>query len=150
MAATKSATMDASSLFDQAVETYEAALKTGVKIQEETTRWWSQMMTDLGSPQNWQQRAQQVLNDAIPTAQKSFDESVKVMNQNAATCLDLLQKAMETGQSESMADAQNKTRQLWESSLNALRTNTQAMISANGRIMESWAALARQNGAAAQ
>lgn len=108
------------------------------------------MLSEIGTPEQWQQRATAVINEAIPTAQKTVEEAVSTMNRNAKTSLEALQKAIATGQNESITDVQERTRELWESSLTAVRENTQAMFAANRRIVESWIELAEKgNGGAA-
>ena len=142
--ATKTTAAGASTkIFEEAFETFEAALKNGVKVQEETTQWWLDRIGEVGSPQEWQKRFQTLLKDAVPTSRKNIDEAISLMNQNSKTSLELFQKACEAGQSESPSGAQDKTRQLWEASLAALRTNTQALAQANGRMLEACVSLAK-------
>jgi len=135
---------DASELFGQASRAFEAALKQGIKIQEESAKWMTDMMSDFGSPKKWQERTQAVMEEAVAAAQKNVDEAIRLMNQNAQTSIDLMQKAMEARQSESAADAQTTMREWWESLMGAMRTNTQAVLQANNRLVESWAGIARK------
>lgn len=131
-------------LFDQAVETFNGALKTGLKVQEEATKWWLDAVGDAGSVQKVQQKVQEMVVDAIPAAQQNAEEYLKTLDRSCRSSLDLLKKAYEPGQCESVADCQAKTRELWEASLGALRTHAQAMVQLNGRIMESCNGLVRK------
>lgn len=131
-------------LFQQAVETFEAAVQTGVKVQEEATRWWTDALSEAGSLQEWQKKAQTIVSEAIPTAQKNAEEYMKLIDQNYHNSLDLLKRAFETGQSDSLAQAQAKTQELWEATLTTLRTNAQAIVQANARALESWTSFARR------
>ena len=97
-----------------------------------------EMLNDMGSPNDWQKKVQDSMREAIPTAQKNVEEALQVMNQNTRTSLELLQKAVDTSKSESLTDAQAKATEIWTDMLTALRTNTQAMLQANSRMMESW------------
>jgi len=141
-AATKpDAASQTNELFDQAIETFEVAVKTGAKVQEETAQWFVDLMGGLSSPQEWQKKAEAVAKQVIPATQKNLDEALKAMNENARESLDLLKKAFEAGQSESVSEAQAKMYQVWESALASTRANTQAVVQANARVIESYAEL---------
>jgi hypothetical protein len=126
----------------QTIENFENALKTGVKMQEDYARWFTETLGDLGSPQDWQGKVQAVLNEAIQMAQRNVDEGVRMMNQNTKTVMEMVQRALDVRQVSSTADAQAKTREIWETALGALRTNTEAVVQANSRMLESWSGLA--------
>lgn len=135
-------------LFRQAVETFETALKTGVSMQEETARRFTEMLRDFGSPMEWQRKGQSVVNETIVMTQKNVEESMRAINQNAKTAMNLMQKSFEARpMASSGADksepAMPKADDLWEAALGALRTNTQVVLQANTRMMESWAQLAQ-------
>jgi ElaB/YqjD/DUF883 family membrane-anchored ribosome-binding protein len=136
-------------LFRQAVETFETALKTGVSMQEETARRFTEMLRDFGSPMEWQHKGQSVINETIVMTQKNVEESMRAMNQNAKAAMSLMQKTFEAhplgngGTADKSQPAAAKPDDLWEAALGALRTNTQVALQANTRMMESWAQLAK-------
>jgi hypothetical protein len=143
MSATKTAP-DASELFGQSMRMFETAMRTGAKVQEESARWFSGMVSNMASPQGWQKRTEEVINETISITQKNVEEALRVMNQNARTGIELLQKAFEARQADSPTDAQTKSRELWETALGALRANTEAVLQANSRWAESWAEVTRR------
>jgi hypothetical protein len=145
MSTTKTAP-DASELFGQSMRMFESAMRTGAKMQEESARWFSSMVTNFGSPQGWQKRTEEMMAETLNVTQKNVEEALKVMNQNAKTGLELLQKAFEARQADDSTDAQSKSRELWETALGALRSNTEAMLQANARLAETWAEVARKVG----
>lgn len=132
-------------LFEQAMDTYNSAFKTGVKMQEDTAKWWSDLLGEASPMQDWQKRAQAMMTDAVPLAQKTAEEALRVIEQNSRTSLDLLRKVFETAQSDSVADAREKIQSLWEASLGTLRSNAQALVQANARAIESWSEFMRKN-----
>jgi len=134
----------ANELYNQAIETLEAAIRTGVKMQEEYTRWFTEMLGDMGSPQEWQSRSQTFLNDTVQMAQRNVDEAARIMNQNFKTAMELMQRGFEARQVNSTADGQAKTREIWETALGALRSNTEAVVQANSRMLETWTELAKR------
>ena len=56
--ATKKATAATSEpmdeLFQEAMRSYEKALKSGIQVQEESVNLWKDLLTKLGSPEEFQ------------------------------------------------------------------------------------------------
>ncbi len=144
--ATITPTIDAGQLFEQALRSYETALKSGIGIQQEQVKRFTDMLGQFSSPHEWLEKTQAVINDAIPNTRKNVDEITRVVQQNSTTCLELLEKACAASRCTSMSDAQAKTRELWEASLGALRANAQAAVQANSRLLESLADLVKTDG----
>lgn len=132
-------------LLDQTMEQWGNAMKVGVKMQEEAARWLADAFGQFGSAQEWQKRTRAVLADAIPTAQKSADEYLRLFDQGYRTGMDLVKKAVSTSRSDTAAEAQEKAQELLEQYMATLRTNAQAMAEANLHAMESWADFVRKN-----
>jgi hypothetical protein len=132
-------------MLDQAIETFDTALKTGVKMQEEATKWWTEMLGETSSIQDIQDRMRTMMMDALPSTQRNIDQYMRVIDKTYHSSMDLLKKAFETAQCESIVDAQMKTQELWEATLTALRTNAQALVQINAQAMESWAQFAHKD-----
>ena len=135
--------MKMNGLFGQTMEAFEAAMKTGAKIQEESMNRFTEMLGELGSPQNWQKRTQDAVEEGVNLARKNFDEWLHLMNENVKMSLEMLQKAAEARPNDSPADAETRRNELWEAALRALRVNTQAVLQANSRMMEALSDLAK-------
>lgn len=131
-------------LFEQAMKNYEEALKTGLKLQEESSKSWTSLFNQTTSPQDWQKKVKAMSDDVIPQTQKSIDECLKLVEQNSRASVELLKKAVAAAQSTSVQDAQTKFLGLWETSLNVLRDTAQAVTQSNTRAIESWMAFARK------
>ena len=136
-------TNQASELFGQAAKSFESAIQTGLKLQEESIKFLAEMLNDLGSPQKWQKKTQAVMNEVITTSQKNMDEAVQVMNENAKTSMELLQKTFETRPAD-VKEAQSRTMEVWETTLSVLRRNTEAAARANTRLVEGWTEMAKK------
>ena len=130
-------------LFNQAVDTWGGAMKASIKFQDDVAKWWTQRWGRSGSLQDIQCRASTMIAEAIPTAQKSAEEALRLVDQNYRTGSDLLRKAMETGKVESFTQVQAKTQEV--SGVNQRTGNAQAVAQANMRAMESWADFVRKN-----
>jgi hypothetical protein len=133
-----------SELFEQAMKSYEQALKTGVKLQEEAGKCFANLFNQTPVPQEWQKRVNAAIEETFPVARKNLEENLKFVEQNSRVSLDLFKQAVEATQSVSFADAQAKLQKLWQSLLNALQNNVQAMAQANSKFMESCTAFARK------
>jgi translation initiation factor 2 alpha subunit (eIF-2alpha) len=141
---TEQKTKPVTDLFEQALKSYEQALKTGVKMQEESAKMFSDLVTHATSPQDWQKQMKSVADDFIPQTQKTVDEGLKLIEQTSKCGVDLLKKALAVGQPTSAPDAQAKMLGLWEASLTAMRDTTVAVTQAHNKAIESWFAYARK------
>jgi hypothetical protein len=133
-------------MFDEAMTTFNDAVKAGVKVQEEIGKWWSDALDQAGPADQWQKKSKAILSEAIPAAQKNAEEWLKLVEQNYKRSLALLKKAWSADADANTMRA--KTQELWESSLEMVRDNTQAITQANMKMMEVWAGVLK-NGVAA-
>jgi len=131
-----------SDLFKQAVESFDATLRTGVRFQEEVAKWWQDSLAKTPIGKELQKKAAVVLEEAIPVARQNCQEYHKVIEQNSRNCIELLNKAFEAGPPTSVSEAQEKAKELWQASLDTLRRNTEAALEANAKALERWAVLA--------
>lgn len=134
-----------SEMFNQAIETFDSALKIGVKIQEEATKWWTDMLQETDTLQEFRQRAQSMMMVALPTTQKSVDQYMKLLDTTYHSSMELINKAFQATQSDSLTDAQARIQEFWQATFTAMRTNAQAIVQVNTRAMEAWAEMARHN-----
>jgi hypothetical protein len=137
-----------SEMAEKAMRNYEQALRTGVKLQEEAGRWWTTMLNQTASAQDWQKRVTNfttVANGIMPIAQRRMEEVMDLMEKNSRTGADLLKKAVDAAQSPAIADSQAKWMEVWTSSLGAVRSNAEALTQINTRMIDSWIDFARKN-----
>jgi hypothetical protein len=129
-------------MFTQAAQMFQSAMEAGIKIQEESTKSFTEMINRLGSPQQWQQQAQAAMEQTMAAVHQNVDEAIKLMNENTRTSLELLEKAFSAQQSTASGDGQTRTREIWETAIGSLRRNTEVIMQANNRLLESWKAVA--------
>jgi len=135
---TDKAKMQGSELFEQAMKNYEQALQSGLKLQQESARWWMDLMTQAGSPQEWQHRFSEVAAGSMANLQKRMEENLKVVEHNSRVSVELLKKAVDAAKADTVAAGQAKVQELWDASLEALRANTTAINQVNAKWVESW------------
>jgi hypothetical protein len=131
-------TRPAMELFEQAMKNYEQALKTGLKLQEESARWCVGLVNQAASPQDWQKKVKALTDEVIPQTQKSIDESLKLIEKNSKVCCELLKKASLAAQSATPQEAQTKFLGFWDASFNAVRDMAQTVAQANTKALDSW------------
>ncbi len=144
-------TQTSDELFREGIRAWESVVDAGVKMQEEYGQWLRHMFCETGSLSEWYNKAQSAMTDSIGKIQENVDEATQLINQNAEACVKLVQKAMDSRQTESGVEARARIAEWWETALESMRTNTQAVLGANSRILSSWSDLARKvNGEAAE
>ncbi len=126
-------------LLEQAVKNYEQAVQTSLRVQQESSKWWLDLMAQSGLPHDWQKRLGNLANEVLPLAQKRMEESIRLVEQTGRISLDLLKQSIDSLKAESAGANPSKMQDLWEASLQALRNNAQAIGQTNARILECWA-----------
>ncbi len=134
-----------SELYEQAMNNYEQALRTGLRLQEESGKWLTSMLDQATSPQDWQKWVKSMSDRFIPETQKTMEENLRFMEQNSRTGVELMRKAMEAAQSTSLVEGQTKFLTFWGASLNAWRDKAQAATQANTKAIEMWVEFLRRN-----
>lgn len=132
-------------LFRQAIRAWESAAETGVKMQEESAKWLRQTFSsETGSMTDWYNKSQSILSETIVKSQENIDETVRLMNQQAESSIRLIQKALEAKGGESEADAREKFTQWWETAVETMRANSEAVLNSNRKVLATWTEMAKK------
>jgi translation initiation factor 2 alpha subunit (eIF-2alpha) len=134
-----------SDVFERALKNYEQTLRTGVKLQEEASQWWTNLLKQSASAPDWQKKVSAATNEFITPAQKRMEEYLGLLEQNNKTNVDLLKKGLEAAQTAAPAEAQAKWVEFWENSLRSLQSNAQGVTQINSKMMESWLSFVKKN-----
>jgi hypothetical protein len=132
-------------LLDQALRNYEHSLKTGLKLQEESTRLFLGCFTQGTATADFQKKFKAVAEETIPQVEKAVDEGLKLLEQNSRAGVDLLKKAVAATQTTSPQDAQAKSLAFYEGCLNAVRDSALAVTQASNKAAESWLGYVRRS-----
>jgi hypothetical protein len=125
-------------LFHEAMLSYEKALKSGIKLQEESVDLWKDLLTKLGTPEDFQAKLESMSAEVFPNARKRMEEFMETFTQASNQTKDLFEKSLAVYQATSLTDAQRKVQDLMESSLATLRVNVHTALNTNAKIMSSW------------
>ncbi|HEX9786212.1 MAG TPA: hypothetical protein VGA56_26230 [Opitutaceae bacterium] len=131
----------ASDLFEEAFKTYEQSLKTSINIQEDTVKLWKDLLTSAKTPTDFKKRIGEMADEIFPAAKKRMEQALQSMEENSKAGTDLLQKAFQVWQPGTVAEAQNRVRELWESSLSAVRMNAQTIVKTNQQVLDYWTSM---------
>src|SRR5437868_14212417 len=77
---------------EKAMRNYEQAMRTSVKLQEEAGRWWTTMLNQTASANDWQKRVTNLTsmaNGIMPIAQRRMEEMMDLMEKNSRTGAEL-------------------------------------------------------------
>jgi len=142
---TEDKTKPAAELFEQAMKNYEQALKTALKLQEDSVKVWTGLLNQPAAPQDLQKRVKALTDEVIPQTQKNIEENLKLVEQSSRTSIELLKKAAATAQATTVQDAQSRFLNFCEASLNAMRDTTVAVTQTNAKTLESWVGYVRKS-----
>ena len=133
---------------DNALKNYEHAVRTGLRLQEEASRWWTSTFSQAAATTDWQRRATEyasMANNFMPLAQKRMEEMLEIVEKNSRSGADLVKKAMDAAQTPVLAESQAKWMDFWTAAMNTMRTNTDAMSTLGGHAIDSWLNFVRKN-----
>jgi hypothetical protein len=136
-----------SELLDVAMDSYEKAFRTGLKLQEESGKWWTAFLEQTGPSREWQRTIRTMAGELLPEAQRRVEDGLRMVEQNSRASLEylrLFKRAVEVPQGNPIFEGQNKLLSFWEESLNSVRDSAQAIAQANTQAMESWMELFRK------
>jgi hypothetical protein len=125
-------------VYHEAMRSYEKALKSGIQLQEESVNLWKDLLTKLGSPEEFQAKLESITADAFPQARKRMEEFVETFNRTSNQTIDLFEKTLGIYQATSVPDARRRVQDLIESSLSAVRVNVHSALDTNAKIIASW------------
>lgn len=126
----------------------EQALRTSLKFPEEAGRWWSSVLNPAACAQQWQEQLNyttRAANGILPLAQKPLGELIDLAEKNSRTSAELLKKACEAAQTVAPGESQAKWTEFCTSSLQAMRSNSEALSQISSKALDSWAGFIRHN-----
>jgi len=140
-----------SDMADALRKNWEQALRTSLKLQEESGRWWSSIYNPASAVQQWQEQltaATRTANGLMPLVQKPVAEMVDFLEKSTQTSAELFKMASEAAQTPAGPDCQSKWSELWTQSLKVARSNAEALAQVNVKAIDSWAEFLRKTGEA--
>jgi hypothetical protein len=133
---------------DQARTNYEHAVRTGQKFHEEAGQWWTRMLSQTLTANDWQRqftRLTTITAGAMPLAQQRVEEAMRLMETNSRNGAELMKKAVDAAQTSSIAECQAKWMDFWSTSMKAVQSNIEAVTDLSTHAIDSWIQFVRKN-----
>jgi hypothetical protein len=94
------------------------------------------MMTD--TMKDFATQGRHMTEETTKFIQKNFDESQKLMNGQAKKGMDMLKKACDAATTTDQKDFFATTQNMWQDTLNTVRTSMEEITKTNVQKMENW------------
>jgi hypothetical protein len=133
---------------DKTQRSYEQAVRTGQRLQEEVTQWWTRMLSQTANAGDWQRQFSQfteIAGNALPMAQRQMEGLMELMEHNGRAGAELMRKAIDAAQTPLISDSQTKWMDFMTSSLRAVRSNVEAVTEISTKAIDSWIQFIRKN-----
>lgn len=124
-------------IFKQATETFQNAMQTGARFQQEAFKNFVQPLTSTDNFEDFRTRTKKMSDATIKFAQKNFDESQRLLDTQYRTGMDLLKKTFETTKPAENHELFEATRTLWEDSFQAMKSTIEQFNKTNSQVVEN-------------
>jgi len=132
-------------VFHESMRGYEKVLKTGVELQEQSIRLWSDLLAKLGSPEQFQSKVAELNADFLPAFRKQLEEVLGASNLVSNQSVALLRKSTGLLEATSIPDAQRRLQDYLEALMGATRVNVHLALNTTARLMNFWNESAMQS-----
>lgn len=133
---------------DTARKNYERTIRTGQKIQEETGEWWARILSQTANTTDWQRnfaRFTTMAGSVMPIAQRCLDGAMGVMEKSGRTSAELMKKAVDAAQTQTLAESHAKWMEFWASSMKAAQSNVEAVTQLSTSTLDCWMHFVRKS-----
>ena len=138
---TDSTTNFVADTFRQATENFTKAVQTGIQLQQETAKFWTDMLTKQAETARSQ--FEKVSAEAVPAQKRAVETFQKMFDEQSRSAMELLRKSFEVGQARDGGQACDRLSTIWKDSFEAMRSSADTLTRAQHEMIESWASLAK-------
>lgn len=138
-------TKDMNAVWREASESFNKTMQAGVKLQEETARFWSDMVgrTTDELRTRWEHAA----SDAAPISRKNTERFQHLFDEQSKRSLELLRKSMDVASVRTPAEMFDAIGQLWQTTFDSMRETNDALTRMNSELMESFSGAVKSTAA---
>ena len=69
-------------MFDEALKVFDQVMQSGVKLQKETSKCWTEIISDSSLPNEWQEKAKKAAAESMNLSQVLIRFAVQSMTQH--------------------------------------------------------------------
>ena len=131
-----------------AMKNYQQAFRTGLKLQEEAGRFWSNLFIQTAPTLDNAKRfnyLSRVANELSASAQERSEELLGLVEQNGRIGLELGKKAYDAVRTTVIAESHAKWLDFYKTSLDTMRQNAEAVTHNTSRAFDSYINFVRKN-----
>jgi hypothetical protein len=125
----------------ESMDNYEKALKSGIKLQENTINLWKDVLEKLRSPEEFKAKLEELSAELVPAARKQMEEAVEILSRTSDQVLSLSEKTVSVYKAPTLPEAQLRLKDLAESYFAVARENLKIAFDANARVIGYWSDL---------
>jgi hypothetical protein len=122
-------------------DNYEKALKSGIKLQEDTINLWKDVLEKLASPEELKAKLEEISAEVVPAARKQMEEAVETLSRTRDQVLSLSEKTVSVYKAPTLPEAQLRIKELTESYFAVARENVKIALDAKARVIGYWSNL---------
>lgn len=129
--------------FRQAADTFKSAMESGIKFQQDAFKAVTDVYGQNESFEDGRHRIETVATDSINLIRKNSEQSQKMFDEGCRSGLETIRKsfgALECGNGHSNKDAIDRTREVWQSAFDAMKTNLDTAAKTSAQTIENWSA----------
>lgn len=127
--------------FEQATDSFKAAMDAGLKFQQEAIRSMFGMVSGMDSTDDVRRRIEAVATESIEMIRKNAEQSEKLFDAGCKSGMEVMKKSfemMKNGEREP-AEVFEQSRGVWKTGFDAMRSNIENVARANTAAIENWA-----------
>lgn len=127
--------------FRQASDTFKSAMESGIKFQQDAFKAVTDVIGHNESLEDCCHRIESVATDSINLIRKNAEQSQKMFDEGCRTGLETIRKgfnACESGNGHGNKDVMDRTREVWQTAFDAMKTNLDAAAKASAQTIENW------------
>ncbi|MCA9242662.1 MAG: hypothetical protein KDA32_01810 [Phycisphaerales bacterium] len=130
--------------FKMMTDNYNQTFKAGLKFQQDAAKFWTDMARKSGDEMraNWERAA----DEFMPFGKQNYERFQNMFNEQADKSLEMFRSMGEMKDNATFADMANKVTDVMRSSLETMRSSTEAVAKANTEMFNSFAEVMKKNG----
>lgn len=125
-------------MFREASETFRTTMETGIKFQQDAFKAMTDFFTRGESFEDARKRMESVATDSIGVIRKNAEQAQRLFDEGCKSGMDVLRKALEETNGHGPKDLFTRTRDVWQSAFDAMRSNLEAAARTNTQAIECW------------
>ncbi len=115
---------------------FNATIKSGMKLQEDTTRFWNELIQK--NTDAFAGRWEKLADDVVPFGRKNVERFQRAFEEQSTRTMDAIRHAFDVSPNVGMPEINEKMAQAWKSSFESFRTATETFAKANSEMLDTW------------